>query len=158
MKYEDKFIKFIELRTQEEPLYLYEIYKLDPDDKENHEVPVTREFFTQEEGIRNFCSLEFLNRTCKYETQHYTFQGEWVENYVREISPFEFLEKVGPYIKNEELRKRKADEILTSMKFKAEHEGYSDYRRVKMNKTELPKEQMDEVAQKVLTKYMKIES
>ena len=156
MKFNDKYIKFIELRTEEEPLYLYEIYEKDPTENNNHEVPVTREFFTQEEGIRNFISIEFLNRQCKYLTQDYSIQGEWRGDYANEITPYEFLEAVGPYLKDEETFNKKKEEVLNSMRFKAK---LTDYRMIKMDKKGgIPQETKDEAAKTILKKYMKIES
>ena len=152
MKFGNRFVKFIELRTEDEPLYLYEIYKQDPNDKFSHEVPTTIEFFTQEEGIRNYLSLEFLNRRCKYATQNYTMQGEFIEDYTRELSPYEFLEKVWPYLKNKETFERKINEVKNSMEFKA---NLTNYRMVKKQLTEMPKEKQDEVAKIILKRYMK---
>ena len=51
MKLGNRFIKFIELRTEEEPLYLYEIYKQDPNDKFSHEVPTTMSFLHKKKEL-----------------------------------------------------------------------------------------------------------
>ena len=149
---EKNYFKFFELSTEEEPLYIYETYENNPDDRNNHEIPTTREFFTQEEAQRSYLSLLFLDGKCSYTTEYYTIQGEWVEDYMKELSPHEFFEKVGPYLKDDETFEKKRREVENSMQFKA---NLTTYRMVKKQLTEMPKDKQDEAAKIILKRYIK---
>ena len=147
-----EFIKYIELETEDGPLYLYEKYKTDPNEKFNHEIPETREFFTQLEGIRSFNCITFLDRKCEFEWDYISFMGEHIKTYRNEISPYEFLMKVAPFLKDEETLKNKREEVMNILEFKAK---LVNHRKVKLLPPEISEEQKNEVSQKVLKRYIK---
>ncbi len=145
----NNFIKYYELSTEDGPLYYYEIYR---EDAEKSEIPIPIEFFTQEEGVRGFNCVEFLDRKCSYPYGPVSMQGYITQPYLKELSPYEFLEAVGPYMASEAVMEDKRKEVMTGMKFKA---GLTNYRMIKIQRNEINQKQKDEVATKILKKYMK---
>lgn len=153
MENKDAYYKFFELYTEDGSLFIYEKYKEKPKDIYNREMPVTREFFTGEEGIRGFNTIDFLNRKCVFETEHYnSLTAEHMDTYKKELSPHEFLMKVAPYLTNEETIKRKQEEVMNILKYKAEE---INYRFIKKPAPAISKELANNESQKILIRYMK---
>ena len=147
-----EFIKYFELETEDGPLYFYEIYTKDPNEKFNSEMPVTKEFFTGEKGIRGFNTIEFLDRKCVFDTYNYSILGELMDTYKHELTPYEFLEKVFPFIETEEALRQKREEVLNMLQFKA---GLTDYRKIKKRPRAISENTKNEMSQKILKKYLK---
>ena len=147
-----EFIKYFELETEDGPLYFYEKYKSDPNVRFNSEMPVTKEFFTGEEGIRGFNTIDFLDRKCVFDTYYYSILGELMDTYKHELTPYEFLEKVFPFLETEEAFRRKREEVLNMLEYKAK---LTTSRKVKKRPPEISSKTKDEMSQMILKKYLK---
>lgn len=146
------FFKFFELHTEYGPLYLYEKYSRDPDKAGNFdkEMPVTREFFTNEEGIRGYCTIDFMDRTAVFTTTEMSMEGFPREHYMEELQPYDFLMKVGPYIENDQDKQEKAREVYDIFRYKREKVCNS---RIIRREREVSKKTKNEVAKQLLKKY-----
>ena len=147
-----EFIKYLELETDDGSLYLYEKYQTDPSEEFNSEVPITREFFTGEEGIRGYNTLLFLDRQCEYTTKIQDIFGNCQGYNIHELRPHEFLEKVLPYLDNDETFERKRQEVLNILEY---HAHKTESRMIKRTPPKLSDEKKDEYSNKILKKYIK---
>lgn len=147
------FYRYFELRTEYGPLYVYEKYEKDPNKTGtfDNEIPVTREFFTKEEGIRGYCTLEFLDRTAKFKTVEMLMNGQPCEHYMHELEPYEFLMKVAPYIETEADKEEKTKLVHCILESKAKNIGNTT---ILSEQTQVSKEEKNEVAKKVLKKHL----
>ena len=146
------FYKYFELHTEYGPLYVYEKYKQDPKevDQFHQEMPITREFFTKEEGIRGYCTLDFMDRKAVFTTTEMGMDGFPREHYMEELEPYDFLMKVAPFIETEEDKKEKAKEIYNIFDRKIQHQGNN---RIIRKKKEISQKAKNEVAKTLLKKY-----
>ena len=119
------FYRYFALYTEYGPLYLYEKYENDPDRAGpfGKEMPVTREFFTGEEAKRGYHTLDFLDRTAKFKTEEMNMEGYPYEYYFYQLQPYEFLEKVEPFMETEETKKDKARKVYDILNYKAKNIG-----------------------------------
>ena len=149
---EQGFYKYFELHTEYGPLYVYEKYKQDPKkvDEFHQEMPVTREFFTKEEGIRGYCTLDFINRTAVFTTTEMGMDGMPREHFMEELEPYDFLMKVAPFVETEEEKKEKAREIYRIFDCKANNKGNS---RILRKEPEISQKTKNEVAKTLLKRY-----
>lgn len=145
--------RYFELRTEYGPLYVYEKYEKEPDkaDTFDKEMPVTREFFTNEEGIRGYCTLEFLDRTARFKTVEMLMNGQPSEHYMHELEPYEFLMKVAPYMETESDKEEKAKLVRTILESKARNIGNTT---ILSAQPEISKNAKNEVAKKLLKKHL----
>ena len=148
------FYKFFELHTEYGPLYVYEKYKEDPNHTEPfyREMPTTREFFTNEEGIRGYCVLEFMDRTASFTTIDMGMNGFPREEFMEELQPYEFLMKVAPFIETPQDKQEKAREIYDIFTNKAKNVGNS---RIMRKQPEVSENTKNEIAKELLKKYVK---
>ena len=120
------FFCYYELHTEYGPLYIYEKYKKDPDTRDIYEceMPITKEFFTEEEGIRGLDTIDFLNRTAKFKTSIMSMHGFYkIEDYKERLAPYEFLMRVAPFLETEEAKKEKIREVYNIFEDKANNIG-----------------------------------
>lgn len=141
-------ILYYELATEYGPLYIYERYEEDP--KQSREVPKTREFFTQEEARVGYGTLSFLGDS-NFKTVERNYEGMIRKEYMTQLSPYEFLDRVGGYIGTEEEIREKRKEIYRIFKLKAHNIGND---QIITEPKRLSQEQKDHVAAKILTKYL----
>lgn len=140
-------ILYYELATEYGPLYIYERYK---GDSKQPEVPETREFFTQEEARVGYGTLSFLGNS-NFKTVRRNYEGMIKEEYMTELSPYEFLDRVGGYVGTEEEINEKRKEIYRIFEMKAHNIGND---QIITEPKRLSQEQKDYIASKVLTKYL----
>ena len=153
MENKEAYYKYFELYTEDGSLFIYEKYKEKPKEMYNREMPITREFFTGEEGIRGFNTIDFLDRKSVFETEHYnSITAEHMDTYKVELTPHEFLMKVAPYLTNEETINRKKEEVMTILRNKAQ---LSNYRFIKKPAPAISKELVNNESQKILKRYIK---
>lgn len=145
--------RYFELGTEYGPLYVYEKYEKEPDKASNvdREMPVTREFFTNEEGIRGYCTLEFLDRTAKFKTVEMLMNGQPSETYMHELEPYEFLMKVAPYMETETDKKEKAKQVHHILECKAKNIGNTT---ILSEQPQVSKKAKNEVAKRLLKKHL----
>ena len=148
-KESEGFFRYFELDTEYGPLYVYEKYKNDPKKAKrfDHEIPVTREFFTNEEGIRGYGTLDFMNRTAVFKTTERNMNGEVSEQNMTELEPYEFLMKVAPFLETEE----KAKEVYRIFDCKARNVGNT---RIIKEQPEVSQKAKNEVAKILLKKHV----
>ncbi len=153
MRKSEAFYRYYELTTEYGPLYIYEKYKMDPNkaNKFNQEIPVTREFFTNEEGIRSYCTLNFMNQTAKFVTTEMLMNGLPLENYMEELQPYEFLMKVSPFIETDEQKLEKAQEVYQIFEWKSK--SIQNIRILK-NQPKKSQRSRNEYAKSLLKKHM----
>ena len=149
---EKKYVKYFELFTEYGRLYIYEKYSKDPLNKSNSEVGEVHEFFTGELAIKNYGSLDFLNRSCKFTTYDRDLEGNIRNEYYKELSPYKFLKKVLPYLKNDETIEKKQDEVYTI--FKNKIHKVNNYKIVSES-PKISKEQKNKEARRILKRYLK---
>lgn len=119
-------------------------------DEFKREMPVTREFFTGEEGIRGYCTLDFLDRAAKFTTTDMSMHGYPLAEYMEQLEPYEFLMRVEPYLETEELKRKKSIEVRDILRSKANNLGNTNV----ITKPPVPsKNAKNEVAKKILTRY-----
>lgn len=151
---QEGFFKYYELHTEYGPLYIYEKYKENPDQREpfHQEMPVTREFFTNEEGIRGYCTLDFRERTAVFTTTEMGMDGLPREHFMDELEPYDFLMKVAPYIETAEDKQEKAREVYDIFECKAKHQGNT---RILRDTPEVSDYTKNRVAKILLKRYTK---
>lgn len=140
-------ILYYELATEYGPLYIYERHVGDPKEQK---VPETREFFTQEEARVGYGTLSFLGNS-SFKTVRRNYEGMIKEEYMTELSPYEFLDRVGAYIGTEEEINEKRKEIYRIFEMKAQNIGND---QIITEQKRLSQEQKDNIAAKILTKYL----
>ncbi len=140
-------ILYYELATEYGPLYIYERHDSDPKEQK---VPETREFFTQEEARVGYGTLSFLGNS-NFKTVRRNYEGMIKEKYMTELSPYEFLDRVGAYIGTEEEINEKRKEIYRIFEMKAQNIGND---QIITEQKRLSQEQKDSIAAKILTKYL----
>ena len=146
------FIYYFELQTEYGPLYIYEKYKTDPTVKFNCEIPETREFFTQEEGIRGYGTLDFKDRTAVFKTQDIGMDGMLRHDYKKRLAPYEFLMKVAPFLEDEEDKAAKRDQVNNIFRMKANNIGNTV---ILTDPPAVSEELKNNVARKILTRFVK---
>lgn len=152
MSKEKKFIFYYELATEYGPLYIYKQYEEDPRIQFSHEIPVTREFFTQEEATTSYSELLFLDDTSSFTTEDRSIEGFIRESYLKELTPHEFLEKVAPYLESEELLDQKRKDVYYIFDSKARKEGNN---KIIKDSPKVSEEFKDNIARKILKPYLK---
>lgn len=148
---ETENIFYFELATEYGPLYIYKKYNGDLS-YQSREIPETREFFTQEEAIIGYSDLAFLNGTSVFPTETRNMEGIITTSYLKPLSPYDFLMKVGAFLETKELRDKKRKDVYHIFEMKAKHLGNNKII------TELPKvseEQKNKMAKKILKPYLK---
>lgn len=141
-------ILYYELETIYGPLYIYEKYQGDP--KTSNEIPETREFFTQEKGERGWGNLCFLNKS-KFETVHRNFEGNIVKNYMKELSPYEFLSRVSGYIESDKQIEEKRMSVYIIFELNSLQRANN---QIIYEDPPMTQEEKDHVASKILAKYL----
>ena len=137
-------ILYYELRTSRGPLYIYEKYN----DEKHSEIPETREFFTHEEGIRGYDTLSFL-KDSTFRARVRNMEGLITDEYMKPLTPSEFLEKVIPYLDKEEKMAQKRKDVYAI--FKAQQ----NTKDCQISLEKLPTEEEKNLeASKILTKYI----
>ena len=152
MENKEYFYKYYELYTEDGPLYIYEKYKEKPKEIYNTEIPVTREFFTGEEAIRGYHTLDFLDRQSVFETNHYNLNGDFIDSYIKELEPYDFLMKVAPFLSDEKMLNDKKDDVMLILRYNAK---LTNYRKIKKPSPEISNEIKNKESQKILKRYIK---
>lgn len=134
---------YFELKTEYGPLYLYENYKSETD------IPVTREFFTQEKGIRRYGYLSFMGNS-DFKTVERNMEGLITEEYIKELSPYQFLNKVGGYLISEDSINKKRKDVYNIFDMKANSKGNTT---ILNDEPQISGELKDVFANKILSKY-----
>lgn len=140
-------ILYYELKTLYGSLYIYEKYK--DASKLNTEIPETREFFTHEEGIRGYDTLSFLT-DIKFKTRERNMEGFITAEYMKPLTPSEFLVKVFPYLDREEQMQQKKQGVYILFEAQKNNENS----QIPLLDDASNEEDKDLVANKILTKYI----
>ncbi len=139
-------ILYYELETLYGPLYIYEKYK--DASRLNSEIPETREFFTHEEGIRGYDTLSFLTDST-FRTRERNMEGYITAEYMKPLTPSEFLVNVFPYLDREEQMKQKKQGVYIIF------ESQKNNKDSQISLDNIPiEEDKNLVANKILTKYI----
>ena len=144
--------KFFKIYTEEDPLYYYEKYEAKTGNNED-KMPVTREFFTREEGIRNYSALEYLGRMAKLPTVERNLEGMVRTKFYVELEPHEFLAEVAPYLINDETREKKKGEVYSYLVRKKEG-LIKGHIKLPIPPVEPPKEDKNTPAKEFLKRYI----
>lgn len=98
------YYKFYELYTEYGTLFVYEKYK---EDKSSF--PETREFFTNNKAQIEYDQLCFNNGKSVFKTRKRNSDGYVREDYMKELEPHEFLDKVEPFLSSLEEKSKMVD-------------------------------------------------
>ena len=151
MEEKESYVRFYELFTQYGVLYTYETYQNNPDEFGHNEIPVIREFFTGEEAQRGYTTLSFMNGKSKFVREIRGIDGRVLSDYYRELSPYKFLKKVAPYLKDEDTKAKKEKEIYDIF-----DRNINNFRsEIVITKDKITKEQKNNEAKRILKRYMK---
>ncbi len=143
--------RFFELYTSYGTLYIYRKESEEKNEKGYYDQEYY-EFFTGERGIPEYKALAFYGGKSKFDTQDIDFQGNIRREYLREVSPYDFLMKVGGYVGDKEVREEKAKEIHDI--FDRNARKIKNTEAIFPNK-EVSKEQKDYIAKRLLKLYTK---
>lgn len=146
-------ILYYELITEYGPLYIYKRYQCDPENNSriSSRIPLEiKEFFTRQEGTRGYDSLSFLG--ANFRTLDRTIEGLVRTDYMRELTPAEFLSKVSEFLEPIDKFEEKRKEVYRIFDMKV-----NNIRDNLVNMDELleTEEQKNEKAVKILSKYLK---
>ncbi len=136
---------FYELATEYGPLYIYERYS-----DEFEKIPETREFFTQEIGTRGYGTLSFMGNAV-FRARERSMEGLVREEYMQELTPYEFLNKVFAYLENSEQKETKKAQVYNIFKMQAENK---DNTRPILKELKPTEEQKNKIATKILKRYL----
>ena len=107
------YYKFYELYTEYGTLFVYEKYVGD-----KSAFPETREFFTNDKAQNGYDQLVFNNGKSVFRTRKRNSDGYIKEEYMKEIEPHEFLDRVEPYLSSDEEKEKmikRTKDIFTSI-------------------------------------------
>ena len=151
---EEGFYKYYELHTEYGPLYLYERFEKDPDKKEKFEIlsSVMREFFTGEECVWDYTTIDFLEGAARFRFREMSMWGYPLEGFMDELQPYDFLMKVAPYLEDEETKQDKARKVHYIIDCKAKKIANTN---VIKKEPEVSEHAKNEVAKTLLKKYVK---
>ena len=144
---EAKNVLYYELLTEYGPLYIYEIYTKDP--RKFRELPVTREFFTGEIGIRGYYTLTFLDKSL-FPTSLLSMDGGRIHDYMIELSPLEFLDRVGYFMDDNRIEGMK-ECVYSIFERKAKNIGNN---MIILEQPRITENQKNDIAAKVLAKHI----
>ena len=133
---------YYELDTEYGPLYYYTV--------QGWGTYAPYEFFTQTQGEFGYGTIAFGD--AKFETVHTDLNGDVRANYSHKLDPYDFLMKVGPYFEKPELKEKKMAEVTEILDMKAK--GIPNSKPIS-REPEVTKEQLNNVASKILTLYTK---
>ena len=140
------YYKFYELYTEFGNLLIYEKYK-----GEREAFPETREFFTNEKAKPGYDTLTFNNGKSTFRTRKRNAEGYIVEEYTKEIEPFEFLERVDLFISSETERQMMIKRTYDFFKLK-EEKGQG---KIIIPPKPASIDEMNEIAIRTLKSYIK---
>jgi hypothetical protein len=138
--------RYYELYTEYGTLYYYAVKE------DNKLVSDVYEFFTKEKGKYNYESILFYDGRCEFPICHRDLNGEIRGRYIKELDAFDFLLKVAPYLKNNEIRENKVETVREIFR-KKEHNIPNN--EPVLPDLEITKEQKNGLAAKILTLYTK---
>lgn len=110
-----------------------------------------REFFTQEIGRKGYGTLSFLDDS-KFTTTERNMNGFITAEYMTEIAPYEFLNKVAAFLETNEKLAEKRKSIYNIFEMKANKIGNN---KIILEQPTITEEQKNAIASKVLAKYIK---
>ena len=147
-------ISYYILHTEYGPIYLYEKYYLKDFFKDGTSISKhaieTREFFTGTIAYYGYSDINFGEKV-KFVRCERNPEGFVRTDYMEPVSAHDFLERVSPYLINDQRKSNKINEFFSILSLK--EKGIGNTTPI-MNEISLSNEERDKLADKILEKHL----
>ncbi len=147
-------ISYYILHTEYGPIYLYEKYYLIDFFKDSTSISKKalelREFFTGTQATFGYSDIWF-GENCKFTRCIRQDEGFIKTDFMEQTSPHEFLNKISPYLLNEDRKKDKMREFYKILELKEKGIGNTE---PIMDEPVLSNEERNKLAERILEKHL----